>query len=203
VAHSFPSVDGSATLLMGRIDAARWFGQQGFRLLMVDPQGGAAGADADEGVARLAERYGMSVTTAQDVADEVATALARLLALMGALVAIGLLVGAFGTANTMLVNLVERQRELSVLWAAGMSRTQLRTMAVVEAGMMGLMGGILGTVVGGMLSWLLVSFARTPGFEPDYVFPWSAALIGTLLAVLAACLAALVPARRIVALATR
>jgi putative ABC transport system permease protein len=188
---------------MGRIDAARWFGQQGFRLLMVEPQNGAAGSDADEGVARLAERYGMSVTTAEDVAAEVATALARLLALMGALVAIGLLVGAFGTANTMLVNLVERQRELSVLWAAGMSRTQLRTMAVVEAGMMGLMGGILGTVVGGMLSWLLVGFARTPGFEPEYVFPWSAALLGTALAVLAACLAALVPARRIVALATR
>ena len=42
------------------------------------------------------------------------------------------LIAALGTGNTMLMNIAERRRELSILWAGGMSRRQLQAMAVAE-----------------------------------------------------------------------
>jgi putative ABC transport system permease protein len=181
---------------MNRADAVQWFGEDGFRLLMVEPA--ASRREVATSVAELAARYGMSATSSDSIAAEVASAIGRILALLGALVGIGLLIGGFGTANTMLMNLAERRQELDVLWAVGMSRMQLRVMAVVEAGMMGLMGGLLGGIIGGVLAWLLVSFSRTPGFQPEFVYSWPAALVGVALAVLAACFAATVPAGRII-----
>jgi len=79
---------------------------------------------------------------------------------------------------------------MGVLWAGGMSRSQLRAM-------MGLIGGLLGTLVGAVLAFVLVSFSRTAGFQPEYVFPLPAAIIGILIAVGAAAIAATLPARRI------
>ncbi|MBM2811077.1 MAG: putative rane protein, partial [Chloroflexi bacterium] len=196
IAHGFPSADGGGTLLMSRADAERYFGQQSFRLLMIQPKSGEPQGSVTERVADIAERYGMSTTTAQEISSQVTEALSRLLALMGGLVGIGLLVGTFGAANTMLINITERTRELAILWAAGMSRAQLQTMTLAEAAMMGLMGGILGTVVGVALSWILVRLAPTPGFEPEYTIPFSSAALGLLVAVLAATLAGVGPARR-------
>ncbi|MBM2812833.1 MAG: hypothetical protein HW416_3592, partial [Chloroflexi bacterium] len=198
IAHGFPSPDGGGTLLMSHADAERYFGQQSFRLLMVQS---TPPASATERVAELAERYGMSATTAEEISSQVTQALSRLLALMGGLVGIGLLVGAFGAANTMLINITERTRELAILWSSGMSRAQLQSMTLAEAAMMGLMGGILGTLVGVALSWVLVRLAPTPGFEPEYAFPFSSAAIGVLVAVLAATLAGVGPAMRAARLA--
>jgi putative ABC transport system permease protein len=197
LAQSFPSADGASTLLMSRPDGDRYFAQHGFRLLMVEPDGRTGSGRLQNSIAEMAERYGMSATTAEGIQADVAVAIWRLLALVGALVGIGILVGAFGTANTMLMNIAERARELSVLWAGGMSRNQLRAMVVSEAAMMGLMGGLLGTGVGAVLSLLLVSFSRTASFQPEYAFPWPAAIIGILVAVGAAAVAALLPARRL------
>jgi putative ABC transport system permease protein len=196
VAHSFPSSSGGQSVMVSRADAERLFGRAGFRILMVEPESGVESADMRERLRELAERYGMSATTADGIASDVALAIFRLLALVGTLVAIGLLVAAFGTANTMTMNVTQRARELGILWAAGMSRAQLAAMTVAEATMIGLMGGILGVAVGGVLSWLLVSLARTSGFEPQYVFPFPAAIAALFVAIVAASVAGLIPAWR-------
>lgn len=196
VAHSFPSVSGTQAVLMSRADAERAFGLQGFRLLMVQPRPGADRGLATARVAELAERYGMSASTAEAIASDVSQALWRLVALIGALVGIGIVVGAFGTATTMLMNVAQRSRELSVLWASGMSRAQIGTMTVAEGAMIGLIGAILGTALGAALGWVLVVLSRTSGFEPEYVFPLPVALGGAAVAVLAASLATLPPARQ-------
>lgn len=196
VAHSFPSASGGQTVLVSASDAERLFGRTGFRILMVEPESGAEPAAVRDQLRERAERYGMSATTADGIASDVERAIFRLLALVGTLVAIGLLVAAFGTANTMTMNVAQRARELSILWAVGMSRMQLGAMTVAEATMIGLMGGILGVAVGALLSWLLVSLARTSGFEPQYVFPLPAAIAALFVATVAASVASLIPAWR-------
>jgi putative ABC transport system permease protein len=197
VAQSFPSADGASAILLNRTDGERYFGQRGFRLLMVEPQNGPNPDRLRGLIGEMSERYGMSATTAEGIQADVALAIWRLLALVGALVGIGILVGAFGTANTMLMNIAERARELGVLWAGGMSRDQLRNMVVSEAAMMGLIGGLLGTVVGAVLSLLLVSFSRSASFQPEYVFPLPAAIVGIVVAVVAAAATAFLPAQRL------
>jgi putative ABC transport system permease protein len=103
-------------------------------------------------------------------------------------------IGTLGTANTMLMNIAERTRELSILWAAGMSRRQLQRMAAMEAVLMGLMGGLLGTAVGAGLARVLVVLWSSGDFQPEYTFPVGAAALGIVLAIAASAVAALAPA---------
>lgn len=61
---------------------------------------------------------------------------------------IALLVATFGIANTMMMNVMERRREIGVMKAVGGDETDLQLVFVAESGMLGLMGGVLG-VLGG------------------------------------------------------
>jgi len=195
VVTSFPSPDGAGSVLISRADGERLFDNRNFRVLSLITGAAESAASVREAVDEMAERYGMSATTPREVAAQVAMALFRLLALFGALVGIGLIIAALGTGNTMLMNIAERQRELSILWAGGMSRRQLQAMAVVEAALMGLMGGLLGAVAGVVLAWVMVALWSTGGFHPEYNVPVAAAVIGVFVAVVASVIAALAPAR--------
>jgi putative ABC transport system permease protein len=195
VANAFPSAGGAGSALISRVDGQRLFDNDSFRIISLATRAGEARLVMRERVAELAERYGMSATTPEEVTAHVNRALFQLLALFAALVGIGVVVAALGTANTMLMNIAERARELSVLWAAGMSRDGLQTMAVIEAALMGLMGGLLGAGVGAILSAVLVALWTTSGFQPEYVFPAGAAAVGIGAAVFASVAATLIPAR--------
>ena len=64
---------------------------------------------------------------------------------------LALLVASIGIANTMIMAIYERTREIGVLKALGASEGDVLRLFMVEAGMIGLIGGVFG-VIGG---WLL------------------------------------------------
>jgi putative ABC transport system permease protein len=66
---------------------------------------------------------------------------------------VALLVASLGIANTMLMSVLERRREIGIMKAVGAANWQLQALYVVEGGLIGLTGGLLGLV----LAWL-VSF---------------------------------------------
>jgi len=74
------------------------------------------------------------------------------------LAAISLLVGGIGIMNTMLMAVIERTREIGVMKATGATNSQVLSLFVAEAGLIGLIGGAIGIALGAMLS-LLISFA--------------------------------------------
>ncbi|MDL2236757.1 ABC transporter permease [Christensenellaceae bacterium OttesenSCG-928-K19] len=66
------------------------------------------------------------------------------------LIAIGLislLVSAIGIANTMLASILERRREIGVMKVIGLSIRKINLMFLVEAALIGLLGGIIGLVI--------------------------------------------------------
>lgn len=87
-----------------------------------------------------------------DTANQVLSLLQALLASVGAL---ALLVAALGVANTMMMAIYERTREIGVLKALGASRNEIRSMFTVEAGMIGLIGGLVGLILGTLLGRLV------------------------------------------------
>jgi ABC-type lipoprotein export system ATPase subunit/ABC-type lipoprotein release transport system permease subunit len=87
-----------------------------------------------------------------DVANQV---LALLQALLGSVGALALLVAALGVANTMMMAIYERTREIGVLKALGASAGEIRRLFTIEAGMIGLIGGFFGLVVGALLGRLI------------------------------------------------
>jgi len=69
----------------------------------------------------------------------------------GFLILIGLIsavVGGIGIMNTMYTSILERQKEIGTMKAIGAKNSDILWIFVIEAGILGLIGGILGVVVG-------------------------------------------------------
>ena len=115
---------------------------------------------------------------------------------------IALLIGLLGIFNTLLTSILDRKRELGILRAIGMSKTQLVKMILMEGASIGLIGALLGGGAGIGLSWILVevinkqAFGWTIHFSP---FP-SFLIVIFLLVLLTAVLASLFPAKRALAI---
>jgi len=67
---------------------------------------------------------------------------------LGGLASIAVVVGGVGIANTMFASVLERTREIGVLKALGARSWDIQEMFLLESGLMGLVGGILGIVLG-------------------------------------------------------
>lgn len=65
---------------------------------------------------------------------------------------LALLVASLGVINTLVMAILERRREIGILKALGAADRDVRRLFFVEAGAMGLVGGILGTAMGWMIS---------------------------------------------------
>lgn len=68
---------------------------------------------------------------------------------------ISLLVSAIGIANTMLAGILERRREIGVMKVIGLSILRIRLLFLIEAAMIGMVGGLMGLLVGYILSFFV------------------------------------------------
>ena len=110
---------------------------------------------------------------------------------------IGLVVAALGVINTMLMNVLERTRELGGLRSLGMSRRQVRRMILAEATTMGFIGAVFGVGFGAVLSDVFIIGLRSiGGFVIESVVPVVPMIYSFFLAYLVALLAAWYPAVR-------
>jgi len=66
--------------------------------------------------------------------------------------AISLLVGSVGIANTMFTSVLERTREIGTMKAVGARNSDILLIFLIEAGLLGLIGGIIGTGLGAGVS---------------------------------------------------
>ncbi len=89
-----------------------------------------------------------SVEVFLTVANRILTVVTMMFTLIGS---IALLVATIGIANTMVMAIYERTREIGVLKAMGASRGEIRQMFMLEAGFIGMIGGVVGLFIG----WLL------------------------------------------------
>ncbi|MCL0030000.1 FtsX-like permease family protein, partial [Dehalococcoidia bacterium] len=118
-------------------------------------------------------------------------------AFVAGLAAIALLVGGVGVMNTMYTSVLERTREIGVMKAVGAQNRHILLIFLIESSLMGLVGGIIGVVLGLLLS---AGTSLVVGHFLDFelLLVISAPLIlGTLLfSLLAGAIAGMLPARR-------
>jgi putative ABC transport system permease protein len=113
--------------------------------------------------------------------------------LLGLVVVVAL----FGVVNTMALSVVERVRELGLLRAVGMDRTQVRSMIRWESVIVAAIGAVLGVGLGTVLGWTVVRAFRDSGLDV-FSFPLAQlVLLITLVSFLGTAAAAL-PARQAV-----
>lgn len=75
--------------------------------------------------------------------------------------AISLLVGGIGIMNTMYTSVLERTREIGVMKAVGAENSGVLTLFVIESGLLGLAGGISGTIAGLLMAFGVSSAAKS------------------------------------------
>ena len=63
---------------------------------------------------------------------------------------------AMGILNTMLMNVLERSKEFGVLMAIGLKKSALVRMILLEAGFVGIIGGVSGAALGMLASYPMV-----------------------------------------------
>jgi putative ABC transport system permease protein len=89
------------------------------------------------------------------------------------LAGIAVLVGGIGVANTMIISVLERRREIGLRRALGASRRQIRGQFLTEAVLLSGLGGLLGTLFGVIAT---VGYAAHQGWTP--VIPLTAVTAG-------------------------
>src|SRR5205085_8741747 len=92
-----------------------------------------------------------------------------LLNLLYVLLALSVLVSLLGIVNTLVLTVYERTREIGMLRAVGMTRTQVRMMIRYESIVTALMGAALGIVVGTFLAALVTHALSSDGIV--FAFP--------------------------------
>ncbi|MFD6757083.1 ABC transporter permease [Micromonospora gifhornensis] len=145
----------------------------------------------------LANSPEVSVVSLDAYIDQQAGQLDSLLTMIRILLALAIVIAVLGIINTLALSVLERTRELGLLRAIGLKRSQTMGMITVEAVVISVFGALLGVVVGTGLGAAVVEALRDEGIT-DLVLPWSqmgvflglAALIGVIAAVLPAVRAA-------------
>ena len=117
---------------------------------------------------------------------------------LGAIGAVSLLVAAIGITNTMMMSIYERTKEIGVMKVLGCDLGNIRSLFLMEAGFIGLIGGVIGLILSFGLSGAINRAARASGeFETgiSYIPIWLV-LLSLIFAILVGMVAGFFPARR-------
>jgi putative ABC transport system permease protein len=97
---------------------------------------------------------------------------------LAGIAAISLLVGGVGIMNIMLVNINERTNEIGLRKAIGATAVNIQNQFLFEAVIVTLTGGIIGIIIGFIVSGLIAGVANYLGFNWDFVVTLPSILLG-------------------------
>ena len=105
---------------------------------------------------------------------------------------------AFGIASVLVVSVVQKSKEIGILRAMGTSRGQILRLFLIQGGVVGLAGSLLGSALGWIFLLLWKGVAKNPDGTPLFIITLEPSLfaLATAGATLVGVLAAVLPARR-------
>jgi ABC-type lipoprotein release transport system permease subunit len=122
---------------------------------------------------------------------------------LGLLGGISLLVASFGIANTMIMSILERTREIGIMKAIGAEDLEIKLIFFVEAAVLGLTGGVVGVLcawgidaIANRLAYRFILKPQGASFVDFFWLPPWLSIGAILFALIVSILAALYPAAR-------
>lgn len=158
--------------------------------------------DAVNGIADQIRNMGYEVETNAEYLKSMQSQFAVVQAVLGGIGAVSLLVAAIGIANTMMMSIYERTKEIGVMKVLGCSLRNIQEMFLIEAAFIGLLGGIAGNILSFLISVVINFIAQSSGSlslgagESISYIPWWLVVMSLGFAMLVGVLAGYFPAKR-------
>ncbi|NPE28872.1 ABC transporter permease [Methanococcoides sp. SA1] len=127
----------------------------------------------------------------QDILEQLNQISTALTAILTVIALIALLVGSIGITNIMLVTVTERTKEIGILKSLGFTYRDILTLFIVEAAIIGFLGGLFGVILGVIASYFVNQYIDVP-----FVFPISLIFLGFGIALFVGVAAGVYPANK-------
>jgi putative ABC transport system permease protein len=143
------------------------------------------------------KRYRLILISNTSIREQALTLMDQAFSMFDVMALISIVVGSLGIVNTLTMSVIERTREIGMLRAIGMTRMQIIRMVLAEAGLMGVIGGVLGVGTGIVLARILfIGMTTMSGYRLTFVLPPEGIVISLIAAVVISQIAAIFPSRR-------
>jgi putative ABC transport system permease protein len=115
---------------------------------------------------------------------------------LAAMAAVSLIVGGIGIMNIMLVRVNERTREIGLRKAVGASNSRITWQFLIEKIVLTLLGGIIGTLSGIFVSYIVALIIRHLGYDWDFAISISSVILALLVSASIGLIFGIYPARK-------
>jgi ABC-type lipoprotein release transport system permease subunit len=164
-------------------------------------------ADEAENVMRLETEIsdlGFRTQSMSKLALQIRSAVLLITLIITAIAAAALLISGVGITNTMVMNVLERRREIAIMKSIGAQDIDVRRMFLLEGMLIGILGGILGLVLGRVLSGMTSQYIgqllewklKEPFGDQIFAYPWWLIILTPCIAAAVTTVASLLPARQ-------
>ncbi|MCK4670445.1 MAG: ABC transporter permease [Nanoarchaeota archaeon] len=118
-------------------------------------------------------------------------------AILVSIAAISLIVGAVGIMNSMYTSVLERTKNIGIMKSIGARNKDILLLFLLESGMIGFVGGVIGIILGYVASYGVAAFAASAGYSILKIYPSASLIIGGLFfAIFVGMLSGTLPSRR-------
>ncbi len=147
----------------------------------------------------LDDKYGEDVFSAissEQLAEQISGIFDMITLVLAGIASISLIVAGVGIANTMLMSVMERTREIGVMKALGATNYQVMEIFLIESAMLGFFGGIFGIILGVVMSQAISFYGETLFFALKTSVTPELALFALGFSVIVGVISGVWPARR-------
>jgi putative ABC transport system permease protein len=155
------------------------------------------GEKIEERLLKSMEEEEFQVFTPEQLLKQIGAMLAVIQIVLTSIASIALLVGAIGIMNSMFTAVLERTREIGIMKAIGAQNQDVMVIFLIEAGLMGTTGGVIGTAIGTILAFMVEYAAKIAGYSLFSVRIEPSLIIGSIIfSFLVGAIAGIIPAYR-------
>jgi putative ABC transport system permease protein len=144
------------------------------------------------------ERYQLFISTHRELRTAVVAIMEQSFVVNYAVEIVAVVVAIFSVINTLLASILDRTREIGVLRAIGATQAQLRRIVALEAGWMGILGGLVGLFAGTVMAYHHVVYNTKvlTGWTFQFYYPYDVAVLSIVGSVILCVISGYGPARQ-------